>query len=294
VEAMAQVWEQFGAISLANYPDSATNFTHLPSDSLWDASYKLLAKNVYHGSTLEDYKDACAAGYPVLVAFEVPQEFESAQMASYGWVPDPGPNPDIMGGHLLCGAGYSDSLGRCLWDNQWGPNVGIHNDPRLVGCDWVSYDFFNRFVMDVIVFAPDDGSTPPKPNTNPGFLKPVVHTYGAVASLDKQTCNIGDSVVLTLTFEEDGLPLPGISPDYFVQDSADTAGYETSDLTTDASGQIHYTFQPTVAGPWVGGTHWMDPGGGIQIVTADLSVIDPTTVKRGELAQHLFNYYKGV
>jgi len=119
------------------------------------------------------------------------------QVADTGWLPMPANPMNPLGGHMECGGGYSDILGVALLDNQWDPNWGIKNDPRIAGCHWMTYEYFEKYVWDIIIFAPDNG-VPPKPQPVPlPFPKPPLDTFALELGFDKPTISPGTNVTLT-------------------------------------------------------------------------------------------------
>lgn len=69
-------------------------------------------------------KQALAAGYPVVVGFEVFESFESDVVTRTGVVPMPGRSEDVIGGHAVLCVGYDDASQRFTCRNSWGDGWG--------------------------------------------------------------------------------------------------------------------------------------------------------------------------
>jgi C1A family cysteine protease len=61
---------------------------------------------------------------PIVFGFSVYESFESAQVASTGDIPMPGPAQGMIGGHAMAHVGYDDSrnvfIDRNSWNTDWG------------------------------------------------------------------------------------------------------------------------------------------------------------------------------
>lgn len=80
--------------------------------------------------TVPEMLSALTAGYPVQIAVLVYQSFESPYTLQSGQVVMPGLGEQLMGGHAMYMHGYrlretTPIIGRGMWRNSWGENVGI-------------------------------------------------------------------------------------------------------------------------------------------------------------------------
>lgn len=79
-----------------------------------------------------------ASGFPLIIGFNVPESFESQQVADTGVVPMPQPNESILGGHAVVVVGYDNAQRRFLMRNSWGTGWG---DPKHPGHFTFPYEF---------------------------------------------------------------------------------------------------------------------------------------------------------
>ena len=70
-------------------------------------------------------KNCLAQNFPIVIGFTVYSSFESAQVASSGIVPMPGPSEQVLGGHAVLVCGYSDIDKMFLVRNSWGTGWGM-------------------------------------------------------------------------------------------------------------------------------------------------------------------------
>jgi len=75
-------------------------------------------------TTLLDFRDCLAKGFPVVFGFSVYESFESPQVEKTGVVPIPKRRERLLGGHAVMAVGYNDSTQRLLVRNSWGPQWG--------------------------------------------------------------------------------------------------------------------------------------------------------------------------
>lgn len=104
--------------------DIAQFATRPPSQCYTDAlrdralSYQRVTRS------LTQMKACLAAGDVFTFGFTVYESFESAQVASTGIAPMPGPNESVLGGHAVCAVGYNDSHQAFYCRNSWGSAWG--------------------------------------------------------------------------------------------------------------------------------------------------------------------------
>ena len=74
---------------------------------------------------LADMKGCLSAGYPFVFGFTVYPSFESDEVARTGFVPMPGADESMIGGHAVLAVGYDDSKNMFVVRNSWGPLWGL-------------------------------------------------------------------------------------------------------------------------------------------------------------------------
>ena len=112
-------------------------FTSKPLDMCYAAAAKDVVTRYKRLTSLTQYKDAIASGYPVIFGFSVYESFESDAVAKTGIVPMPKPGEQLMGGHCVLAVGYNDHTQRVIVRNSWGNSCGIK------GYCEMPYEYFN-------------------------------------------------------------------------------------------------------------------------------------------------------
>ncbi len=134
----------YGVADEASWPYDTTKFTALPPTTVWSAAatHKVTSYHSISDGDLESMKTAIFSGFLVGFGFTVYDYMLSAEMASKGILPRPGPKEQVQGGHAVCLVGYDDtkvmpdgSKGAFLVRNSWG--VGW----AFSGYFWMSYDY---------------------------------------------------------------------------------------------------------------------------------------------------------
>lgn len=96
------------------------NFTKKPSNLAYkDAPTNKSVKYMSVSISVNDFKNALSAGYPVIFGFAVPYTFESAELASTG-IMKPYNNEKIIGGHAVLACGFDETDKCVLVRNSWG------------------------------------------------------------------------------------------------------------------------------------------------------------------------------
>jgi C1A family cysteine protease len=80
---------------------------------------------------LQQLKSCLAAGFPVVIGFQVYESFESNAVAKTGIVPMPGKNEQCVGGHCVLVIGYDDADKTFLVRNSWGTGWGINGNFKM-------------------------------------------------------------------------------------------------------------------------------------------------------------------
>jgi len=116
-----------GYVPEGEWPYDITTFTSPPKGvdvlTAESAAHKVAEYRAV-AQTLDDIKAALAAGFPTVFGFTVYESFESADVASSGNVPMPGPDEKVLGGHAVVLVGYDDATSRFTVRNSWGPGWG--------------------------------------------------------------------------------------------------------------------------------------------------------------------------
>ena len=81
-------------------------------------SYQSVSQN------LADMKGCLSSGYPFVFGFTVYPSFESDDVARSGFVPMPGADETLIGGHAVMAVGYDDGQRMFIVRNSWGPLWG--------------------------------------------------------------------------------------------------------------------------------------------------------------------------
>lgn len=136
----------YGIADEAVYPYDISKFTQNPPATVWTAAatHKVTSYHSVSDGDLQTMKSVLASGFLVGFGFNVYDFFMSAEMASTGLLPVPGPNEQLQGGHAVCLVGYDDnkvmpdgSKGAFLVRNSWGTGWGWQGS----GYFWQSYAY---------------------------------------------------------------------------------------------------------------------------------------------------------
>jgi len=115
-----------GACADFRWPYDVTKFTEKPSNwAYWSAGVHKITNYASVGQNLNSLKSALLAGFPVVFGFTVYSAFESAEVATTGMLPMPGPSDTILGGHCVLIVGYDDSKQSFIVRNSWGSGWGL-------------------------------------------------------------------------------------------------------------------------------------------------------------------------
>ncbi len=77
-----------------------------------------------NNTNINELKACLASGFTFVFGFAVYESFESATVASTGWVPMPAPTEKMLGGHAVCCVGYDDERQQFKCRNSWGSTWG--------------------------------------------------------------------------------------------------------------------------------------------------------------------------
>lgn len=120
-----------------------SNFTKKPSDASYNEAKSHLSKTYERLTTIDQFKNCLASGYPFVYGFTVYESFESDQVAKTGIVAMPKKSEQVLGGHAVLAVGYDDATKRFTTQNSWGPSWGQK------GFFTIPYDYLaNRNLSD--------------------------------------------------------------------------------------------------------------------------------------------------
>lgn len=88
--------------------------------------------------TLYNLKFQIAHNMPFTFGFSVYDSFMSDVVASTGIMPMPASSEAVIGGHCVCGVGFSDARGAVKCRNSWSSAWG---DPKAPGYFWMPYAY---------------------------------------------------------------------------------------------------------------------------------------------------------
>ncbi len=128
---------QYGVVDESLWPYNIAQFTVNPPQNVWTAAatHKVTSYHSITDGDIETMKSVIASGYPVGFGFQVYDYMMSADMASKGFLPLPGPDEQLQGGHAVDLVGYDDSKKAFLVRNSWGTSWGLQ------GYFWMVYDY---------------------------------------------------------------------------------------------------------------------------------------------------------
>lgn len=152
------VVKKYGVCSADIWPNDIAQFTVKPSDEAYanarsnnDEIYSF-----YRALTVDEARQALAAGHIPYIGIRVYENFESNQTLLSGTIPSP--RGKLLGGHALVLAGYVDtaknpltrlicgrSNGYFIVRNSWGTGIGIDG----TGYFQVDYNVFQKLLMDM-------------------------------------------------------------------------------------------------------------------------------------------------
>lgn len=134
----------FGACpeSIWPYDDGDVMFTRRPSDECYSEAKKHQAVFFYRCPDLATIKASIAQGFPVVMGFDVPDNFMGDECARTGVIHTPGPGEGFQGGHCMVFAGWSDVRrqldGPNSWGEGWGDDGWFHMPYEMVEQGFVS------------------------------------------------------------------------------------------------------------------------------------------------------------
>jgi C1A family cysteine protease len=108
-------------------------------------------------------KQAIAAGFPVVVGFDVYESIELDSVAETGILPMPAPGEQEVGGHAVLCVGYDDSTQRFLCRNSWGDGWG-QGGYFTIPYAYLGSTHYAQDFWAVQQEVEGGGPTPPKPS----------------------------------------------------------------------------------------------------------------------------------
>lgn len=104
-----------------------SKFTANPPPNVWAAAatHKVTSYHAITDGDVQSMKSILAGGSLIGFGFQVYDYMMSAEMASTGFLPVPGPNEQLQGGHAVALVGYDDAKQAFLVRNSWGTGWGL-------------------------------------------------------------------------------------------------------------------------------------------------------------------------
>ena len=115
---------KWGCCFESTWPYVISKFTVKPSATAYTQAKTHLFTKYQRLTTLDQFKNCLAAGYPFVFGFAVYESFESDAVAKTGNAPMPQPREQMLGGHAVLAVGYDNSTSRFLVQNSWGTSWG--------------------------------------------------------------------------------------------------------------------------------------------------------------------------
>lgn len=145
IRDVLQALRQYGACaeSMWRYSDDDVQFTKEPTPDCFSAAAAHKALFFYHCPDLNTIKASIARGWPVIMGFDVPDNFMSDACAATGQVKMPTPGEGFQGGHCMVFSAFDDNTKDASGPNSWGKGWGDD------GWFHMPYDFVESgFVSD--------------------------------------------------------------------------------------------------------------------------------------------------
>lgn len=110
----------------SSWPYKISKFKTKPSQKCYDAGLKTkILDYVRVQQNLTALKTCLVENNPIVFGFQVPESFESQDLASTGLMKMPKAGEAILGGHCTMIVGYDDSKQCFIIQNSWGTGWGI-------------------------------------------------------------------------------------------------------------------------------------------------------------------------
>lgn len=142
--------DEFGCCLQGEEPYTGTDYTARPTPQQYTEALVYKGGPYHCVSDLNDVKSCIASGYACGFGIDVYDSFEGEDLAKTGFMPMPGPNENLLGGHAQLGVDYDDtvlfpdgSIGGVLVQNSWGSKWGLSAPGRSDrGFYWMPYGYF--------------------------------------------------------------------------------------------------------------------------------------------------------
>lgn len=120
-----KVINSYGVCQEPTWPYNINNFRTKPSNIAYSQALTHKALSYYRVNVdITSVKTALAAGFPVVIGFNVYSSFESATVSRTGLMPMPAPRELLLGGHATLVVGYNDVSRYLIVRNSWGSGWG--------------------------------------------------------------------------------------------------------------------------------------------------------------------------
>lgn len=129
---------KLGACPETDWPYDISQFTQKPPDGAYHDALEYQITAYYRLIYLDQMKQTLASGYPFVFGFSVYESFESEKVAETGYIPMPGNDEHMIGGHAVVGVGYDDQKELMIIRNSWGTGWGDK------GYCYMPYDYISN------------------------------------------------------------------------------------------------------------------------------------------------------
>jgi len=104
-----------------DWPYDISKFTEKPPESCYDEAKRDTVLEYYRvDQTLQGFREALQAGFPIVFGFRVYESIESDEVKKTGDVPMPQPGEALLGGHAIVMVGIDEDRQRVIFRNSWG------------------------------------------------------------------------------------------------------------------------------------------------------------------------------
>jgi hypothetical protein len=114
-----------GVCSEGSFPYTHHDMVTKPPQAAYDEAKAHRISGYQHIYTVDALLDALAAGHLVPFGFQVPESFESDEVARTGVLPMPKPDETYVGGHEVLACGYDLDAGVIFCGNSWSDTWGM-------------------------------------------------------------------------------------------------------------------------------------------------------------------------
>jgi hypothetical protein len=136
----AKLLHKVGVCTEHTFPYTPGNMKHKPPQAAYDEAAQHRISGYRHVYSVDGLLDALASGHMVPFGFEVPESFESDEVAHTGVLQLPKKGEKSVGGHEVVACGFDLEANVIFCGNSWGDDWGM----RLKLSDGVERGGFSR------------------------------------------------------------------------------------------------------------------------------------------------------